>query len=62
MKQTKTLQLEGIKIFKHNAGTIALTNANGFIGQVSDDPKSKNHNEQLFKNFKQLLEDAGKWN
>ncbi|MED3880585.1 hypothetical protein [Priestia megaterium] len=60
IKQSKTLKLD-LGVYQHKQGVIAVTVDNKLLGQLSSDPKSKNYNEVLFKEFKALLVEAGKW-
>jgi len=60
VKQSKTLKLD-LGVYQHKQGVIAVTVDNKLLGQLSSDPKSKNYNEVLFKEFKARLVEAGKW-
>lgn len=60
MTNGKTLKAN-LGLYQHQTGTIALTVNGKLTGQVSGNPSSKNYNEVLFKEFKALLQEAGKW-
>lgn len=61
VKQSKTLKLDNVGVYQHQSGTIAFTVDNKLLGQISGKPESKNYNQVLYREFKALLEQAGKW-